>query len=97
MRSTGRGFVVAAAALMASMALSPARAGGPQPVPRNQAPPLHPARGFCDQYGAGFVRVEGTDTCIRAGGSIQTDAYGVSGSGSTTISGSAIAPALRSK
>jgi hypothetical protein len=85
---------IGAAALIAVAALSPALAAGPQPVPRNQAPPLHPAPGPCAGYGPGYVRIEGSDTCIKAGATIQTDAYGGS---STTRSGSAIAPALRSQ
>jgi Porin subfamily len=30
----------------------------------------------CAAYGPGFVRVEGTDTCIKIGGSVQIDAGG---------------------
>jgi hypothetical protein len=95
MASIRNGFVGAGAvAVIAAMALSPAFAAGPQPVPRNQAPPLRPAPGPCDSYGAGYVRIEGSDTCIKTGASVTTDAYGASG---TTKSGSAIAPALRSQ
>jgi hypothetical protein len=50
--------------------------------------------GPCDRYGAGYVKIKGSDTCIKTGASVQTDAYG---SGGTTKSGSAIAPALRSQ
>ena len=28
----------------------------------------------CPEYGAGFYRLEGSDTCIRIGGGIRTDA-----------------------
>ena len=96
MASIRNGFARAGAvAVIAAMALSPAFAAGPQPVPRNQAPPLRPAPGPCDIYGAGYVRIEGSDTCIKTGASITTDAY--SAGSSSSVSGSAIAPALRSK
>ena len=38
--------------------------------------PLKGARsaGTCATYGAGFVRVEGTDTCVKIGGAISAGA-----------------------
>jgi hypothetical protein len=96
MASIRDGFARAGAvALIAALTFSVAHAAGPQPVPRNQAPPLRPASGPCDSYGAGYVRVAGSDTCIKTGASVTTDAY--SAGSSSSASGSAIAPALRSK
>jgi hypothetical protein len=95
MASIRDGFARAGAiAMIAALTFSVAHAAGPQPVPRNQAPPLRPVPSPCDSYGAGYVRIEGSDTCIKTGASVTTDAYGASG---TTKSGSAIAPALRSQ
>lgn len=95
MASMVRGFVEAgAAALIVVTAISAAFAAGPQSAPRTQAPPLRPAPGPCDRYGAGYVKVEGSDTCIRAGASVQSDAYSTS---TTRSSSGAIAPALRSQ
>ncbi len=31
---------------------------------------------FCASYGAGFQRVPGTDSCVRSGAAVRTDAYG---------------------
>lgn len=100
MASTIRGFARAgAAALIAVASLSPAFAAGPQPVPRNQAPPLHADPGPCAQYGAGFVKVAGSDTCIKAGASVQSDAYIQNNSTESSSQGygRAISPALRSQ
>ncbi len=30
---------------------------------------------FCASYGAGFQRVPGTDSCVRSGAAVRTDAY----------------------
>jgi hypothetical protein len=96
MASIRNGFARAGTvAVIGALMLSPAFAAGPQPVPRNQAPPLRSAPGPCDSYGAGYVRVAGSDTCIKTGASVTTDAY--SAGSSSNVSGSAIAPALRSK
>ena len=36
---------------------------------------LHsPASGSCAEYGAGFMKVAGSDTCVRIGGSVSVDA-----------------------
>ena len=38
---------------------------------------LRPVRGNpCAEYGAGFVKVEGSDTCIKTGGSVSVEAGG---------------------
>ena len=50
-----------------------------QPQQKKKASP--PVAGNpCAQYGAGFVQVQGTSTCIRATGSIQVDVGVQSGS-----------------
>ncbi len=51
---------------------------------------------LCASYGAGFVRVPGTSTCMKMSASTQADTY--SAGGTSSFSGnSAIAPALRSQ
>lgn len=45
-----------------------------------KSPPLRPAKTAanpCAEYGAGFVRIEGSSTCIKIGGSLSV---GVGGS-----------------
>jgi hypothetical protein len=50
-----------------------------EPVPRPAKPvaPLRPAGGnSCAQFGAGYVKAEGSSTCIKVGGSISVQAGG---------------------
>jgi hypothetical protein len=36
---------------------------------------LHPIKGNpCAMYGAGFVKIAGSDTCVKIGGSVRVDA-----------------------
>ena len=38
---------------------------------------LHPVRGKpCAMYGAGFVKIEGTNTCVKIGGSVSVESSG---------------------
>jgi hypothetical protein len=39
-------------------------------------PAKSPTGNPCAAYGAGFVKVEGTDTCMKIGGSLQVDVGG---------------------
>jgi hypothetical protein len=44
-----------------------------KPEKRAKSLPLRPAKAAanpCAEYGAGFVRIEGSSTCIKIGGSI---------------------------
>lgn len=94
MASIVRGFAEAGAAALIAMTTLSVASAGPQLPARTQAPPLRPAPGPCDRYGAGYVKIEGSDTCIKTGASVQSDAYS---SSTTRSSGGAIAPALRSQ
>ena len=38
--------------------------------------PRAPARDSCAQYGAGFVRAPGSDTCVKIGGYVGVEAGG---------------------
>lgn len=37
-------------------------------------PPREVKRNPCAAYGAGYVRIEGTSTCVKVGGSIRVEA-----------------------
>ena len=38
---------------------------------------LHPVRGNpCAMYGAGFIKIEGTNTCVKIGGSVSVESGG---------------------
>ena len=69
-------------ALIACAAITPAAAQnigepipGRGPAPSKAAPwrPDTAAAKPCPQYGPGFVRVEGSSLCVRAGGSVRVD------------------------
>ena len=47
---------------------------------RNARDARRPASNNCAEYGAGFVRMEGSNTCVRIGGSIAIGTSGNSGS-----------------
>ena len=45
------------------------------PQPKKSVSPLRPDKSkACAAYGAGFVKVEGSDMCIKIGGSVSVDA-----------------------
>jgi Porin subfamily len=77
-------IVIAALSASPLMAQSPASPKTPKSVSDNKRAPdkVLPMKGTstvnsCAAYGAGFVKVEGTDTCVQIGGSIS---IGVGGS-----------------
>jgi hypothetical protein len=64
--------VVILAVLSASSAPAQQSRGG-KPEKQAKSLPLRPAKAAanpCAEYGAGFVRIEGSSTCIKIGGSI---------------------------
>ena len=67
-------------AVLSPSAVLAASASHPRPdstTPRDPPPPAQRAAGNpCAAYGPGFVKVEGTDTCIRIGGSLSVDIGG---------------------
>jgi hypothetical protein len=80
-RNCLRAIVIAALFASPSMAqsstsLQPARsAGSGKVLPMKRAAPVN----SCAAYGPGFVKVEGTDTCVRIGGSISIGVGGSTG------------------
>lgn len=77
-----------AVALGAMPGLAAAEAAARQPkvpaklqtLPAQKAPSSAPrsASNPCAMYGAGFVRIEGTETCVRMGGSVGAGVGGAS-------------------
>jgi hypothetical protein len=70
--------------IIAALSVSPLRAQSPNSpkAPKRASGKVLPLKGTatansCAAYGAGFVKVEGTDTCVQIGGSI---GVGVGGS-----------------
>jgi Porin subfamily len=67
------------AALMLSAAGAPAQQGGIQKPERTTPPakmlPAKPATSAnsCAAYGTGFVKLEGSDTCVKVGGAVSVD------------------------
>lgn len=78
------------------LSLLPAAAGATEAAKAAAGAGAKPANNFCAAYGAGFVRVEGSTTCVKVGGYVQSDAASQGMSGSVRT-GDALAPALRSK
>jgi hypothetical protein len=64
--------VIILAVLSVSAAPAQQSRGG-KPEKQAKSLPLRPAKAAanpCAEYGAGFVRIEGSSTCIKIGGSI---------------------------
>jgi hypothetical protein len=73
-------FPVIVLAVLSASAAPAQQSGDGKPGKPATAVPLRPAKAAanpCAEYGAGFVRVEGSSTCIKIGGSF---GVGVGGS-----------------
>jgi hypothetical protein len=73
-------FPVIVLALLSASAASAQQSRDGKPDKPAKSPPLRPAKAAanpCAEYGAGFVRIEGSSTCIKVGGSL---GVGVGGS-----------------
>lgn len=73
---------VAALTLAASVAVAGEREILPPLAVKPDAAPLHPSRQAanpCAQFGPGFARAAGTDTCVRIGGGISVGVGGSAG------------------
>ena len=73
-------LLVIVLAVLPSAALSDSQKPD-KPAATGKLLPVKPAGSgnTCAAYGAGFVKVEGTDTCVKAGGAISIDAGTSSG------------------
>ncbi len=71
----GRILLAAAIALLPSGPAFPQLAGPtlvqPSPPPQVKAPVAPRSAKACAEYGAGFVRVEGTGSCVKIGGYVR--------------------------
>ena len=73
-------FPVIVLALLSASAASAQQSRDGKPDKPAKSLPLRPAKAAansCAEYGAGFVRIEGSSTCIKIGGSV---GVGVGGS-----------------
>jgi hypothetical protein len=73
----GFGCTLAAAALCPTLSARPAEAPASYDGQAETRTPLHfvadRTPDFCAAHGRGFVRLQGTDTCIKIGGHVRVD------------------------
>jgi hypothetical protein len=72
-------FLVIALAVVSASSASAQQSRERKPDKPAAGVPLRPARTAvnpCAEYGAGFVRVEGSSTCVKIGGAISVGAGG---------------------
>jgi hypothetical protein len=72
-------MLVAASSASAALADPAGRPKLDFATPPSKVLPLKGASNSCAAYGAGFTKVEGTDTCVKVGGSVRVDASGGAG------------------
>jgi hypothetical protein len=76
-------FLAMLAAVLSSSAVLADPASRPKldyaTPPDRLPPPKSAASNPCAAFGPGFVKVEGTDTCIKVGGSFRVDLSGAAG------------------
>lgn len=68
----GFGFTLAAIAMWPMLSARSAETTIPYGKPARMIVPEHQAD-FCAAYGAGFVRLQGSDTCVKIGGHLRVD------------------------
>lgn len=73
------GLIVVFGIVVSSVALAQSDARLPNAPRKTLEKPLSRAPNPCAGFGPGFVKVEGSDTCVRLGGSISIGAGGGSG------------------
>ena len=73
-------FLAMLVAVLPASAVLAASASRPKPdtaTPADRLPPAKSTAGNpCAAYGPGFIKVEGTDTCMKIGGSFNVDVGG---------------------
>jgi hypothetical protein len=75
-------ILVLVASASASAALADPPVGRPKldfSMPPSKVLPLKGASTSCAEYGAGFAKLQGTDTCVKVGGSVRVDVSGGAG------------------
>jgi hypothetical protein len=73
------GLIVVFGIVASSMALAQSDVRLPNAPRKSLERPLTRAPNPCAAFGPGFVKVEGSDTCVRLGGSISIGTSGGSG------------------
>lgn len=73
------GLIVVFAVVVPAMALAQSDVRSPNAPRKTLEKPLSRAPRPCAEFGPGFVKLEGSDTCVRLGGSISVGAGGGSG------------------
>ncbi|MGX9393007.1 hypothetical protein ACWX0K_18090 [Nitrobacteraceae bacterium UC4446_H13] len=73
------GLIVVFGIVAPSMALAQSDVRLPNAPSKSLEKPLTRAPNPCAAFGPGFVKVEGSDTCVRLGGSISIGTSGGSG------------------
>ena len=78
MRTTLLAILALTIPSIAAVAEQPTGLKPASPAPSDKTLPIKgPASGnSCAAYGAGFVKIDGTDTCARIGGAVRLDARG---------------------
>jgi hypothetical protein len=77
MRTLFLAMLVAVLPASAVLAASASRTKPDTTTPADRPPPAKSAAGNpCAAYGPGFIKVEGTDTCMKIGGSFNVDVGG---------------------
>lgn len=76
---TRLGLIAVFAIAAPSLALAQSDLRRPDAPRKTLAKPLPRASNPCAEFGPGFVKVEGSNTCVRLGGSISIGAGGGSG------------------
>ncbi|MGB8398116.1 porin [Bradyrhizobium sp.] len=81
MRKTVLAIIAAALPAFAATAGQPGHQKPAAPATSGKLLPLKGATSAnpCAAHGAGFVKVEGTETCVRIGGAVSVDAGGSRG------------------
>jgi Porin subfamily len=76
MRNTLLAILIAVLATSVAAAEQPGNPKPDKPVSRLLPLKRDGAANACAAYGAGFIKLEGTDTCMRIGGNVSIEARG---------------------
>jgi len=68
-------FLAVVVAVLPTWAVAQQSSQPPKKSPKSRT--LHPVGGNpCAKYGAGFAKIEGSDTCVKLGGNVSVEAGG---------------------
>ncbi|MPT25070.1 MAG: hypothetical protein E2577_20050 [Starkeya sp.] len=88
----GAGALLLAGAMLLASLPAAAQTAAPGAKPAAPDPKTDP---LCASYGAGFVRLAGTSTCVKITGSVQGDFYATDVNSAGRVN--ALTPGLKSK